>query len=240
MTIKHFGNTAILLELDNKISKGVSNTINVLYQRLKKESWLGVTNLIPAYTSLTIVFDPEVVESWTIVSRIKDLSYSKEDKPDISPRHINLPVCYDPYFGWDLIQTATSLGCNENDLIEQHCSVDYDVYMIGFLPGFPYLGLLPDQLECSRLDEPRKKVSQGSVAIAGRQTGIYPLDSPGGWRIIGNTPVPLFEPLSTNPFLIHRGDMVRFYAVTIDEHGDITERLTNGSLCKEDFIKSDD
>ena len=130
-----------------------------------------------------------------------------------------LPICYDPEFGFDLHEVSKNLGFTIDELIEKHTTNTYTVYGIGFLPGFMYLGGLPPELIIERKKEPRIKVPKGSVGLAGRQTGIYPQDSPGGWNIIGNCPIPIFDVDKEEPCFVKVGDKIRFESITKAEYG---------------------
>jgi KipI family sensor histidine kinase inhibitor len=170
----------------------------------------GVVNLHPAFASLLIDFDPRLrtyVEVEALVrARLADI----RDPPALESRTIEIPVVYGGDSGPDLLEVANHTGLDPARVIEMHTAPLYLVYFLGFAPGFPYLGGLPGELSTPRLQTPRKRVPAGSVAIGGSQTGIYPLASPGGWRIIGRTAARLFDPEANPPALLRPGDSVRF------------------------------
>ncbi|HMP87871.1 MAG TPA: 5-oxoprolinase subunit PxpB, partial [Lacibacter sp.] len=133
------------------------------------------------------------------------------------PRRLTLPVCYDPVFGTDLAQLEAELQLPAAEIVRLHSSRTYHVFLLGFTPGFPYMGILPPELHCRRKTTASQTVAAGSVAIAGTQTGIYPLSSPGGWNIIGRTPVSLVNPDQPSPFLLQPGDEVKFTPISREE-----------------------
>jgi len=175
----------------------------------------GILNLHPAYASLLVEFDPRHVESVSIEALIhRKMAEERSHVPEAS-RTIEIPVRYGGEFGPDLEDVATHTGLSAERVVELHCSVDYLVYFLGFAPGFAYLGGLPEELATPRISAPRKHVPAGSVAIGGNQTGVYPIVSPGGWRLIGRTEVKLFDPGAAEPVLLRMGDHLRFAAVVL-------------------------
>jgi inhibitor of KinA len=176
-----------------------------------------ILNLHPAYESLLIRFNP-LVESHAEIEALvrKQLQARLPDLPE--RKQLDVPVCYGGVFGPDLEEVARLTQLTPAEVIEIHSSVNYKVYFLGFAPGFPYLGGMDRRLVVPRLDSPRKEVARGSVGIAGEQTGIYPVSSPGGWRLIGRTPLRLFRPDEPNPSLILPGDWLRFRPISPDEY----------------------
>lgn len=178
--------------------------------------WLR--DLVPAYASLAVFFDPDAVDASTVArwldAKLADVSATSVDTPS---RCIEIPVAYGGAFGEDLDACASELGMSPDALIERHAAATYTVAMIGFAPGFPYLSGLHPALALPRLDTPRTRVPAGSVAIGGAQTGLYPRESPGGWRLIGRTPIRMFDPKRTSPSLLSPGDRVRFVVIGADK-----------------------
>jgi inhibitor of KinA len=166
---------------------------------------------------LLISFDPLVISPTEFEASVRDLLDRIDSAVILMARAVEIPVCYDAAFAPDLEFVATHNRISVNEAIRYHCSAEYLVYFLGFSPGFPYLGELPKLLVTPRLSTPRVKVPAGSVAIGGSQTGIYPVDSPGGWRIIGRTPARLFQPDGEPPTLLQMGDAVRFRPITREE-----------------------
>lgn len=182
----------------------------------------GVQNVQPAYCSITVLFQPELIEFASLSNLIFSLNNDlKKDKIGRGGNIIAVPVCYDDEYGLDLKELENELSLPKEKIISLHAAQEYQIYMVGFLPGFPYMGLLPEELNCSRKKIPRKLVPVGAVAIAGKQTGIYPIDSPGGWKIIGHTPLEIFNPEKKNPFLFKNGDRVKFKPVSKSEFLDL-------------------
>lgn len=219
ITKMHFhplGDQALVISFEEKISLEIHAQVVRLTHYLKSKKVEGILYYIPAYCSLTLGYDPGKWNFSDLSERILRFREKLENQPyEKTPgRSWQIPVCYDSPFGPDLESLAREKEVSRDQIIAWHSSKTYTVYMLGFLPGFVYLGELPEQLLCKRKKQPRTKVPARSVAIAGSQTGIYPLDAPGGWQIIGKTPVPVFFPRSETPFLFESGDQVRFVSVS--------------------------
>jgi inhibitor of KinA len=177
------------------------------------EGLRGILNLHPAYASVLVEFDPRVVESAAIEALIHQKMAAEADPRSAeAPRTVEIPVRYGGEFGPDLDDVARHTGLSTERVVELHSSADYLVYFLGFAPGFAYLGGLPPELTTPRISAPRKQVPAGSVGIGGNQTGVYPIVSPGGWRLIGRTSVKLFDPAAAEPVLLRMGDRLRFVA----------------------------
>jgi KipI family sensor histidine kinase inhibitor len=173
----------------------------------------GILNLHPAYTSVLIDFDPRLRSHAEVEALVRERIASHADTPQPEPRRIEIPVHYGGENGPDLGQVARHAGLTEERVVELHAKAEYLVYFVGFATCFPYLGGLPPELATPRLAAPRKHVPEGSVAIGGSQAGIYPLASPGGWRLIGRTRLKLFDRLASPPPLLRMGDRIRFVPV---------------------------
>ena len=222
--ISPLGDSALLISFGNDIEPGLNGVVLQLALKLNSEKLIGVKDIVPAYSSIGIYYDMiqiksgnpatafELVTNW-IQERVNDLDAIPAGKE----RKIEVPVCYSRKYGIDLDEMAEKLGLTIDQIIVLHTQKKYRVYMLGFLPGFAYMGEVDDRIALSRRDQPRLKVDAGSIGIAGKQTGIYPLDSPGGWQIIGKTPLKIFDKSSDDPVLFHPGDEVEFYSITEDE-----------------------
>ncbi|MEL6976096.1 MAG: 5-oxoprolinase subunit PxpB [Bacteroidota bacterium] len=217
LKISRFGEMAMLLEWPQEVNELILADILAFVEALKAQDrpeW----EYVPSYNSVTLItkskFDFEQEKAFLLNV------YSKRDgRQNTAKRHCwQLPVCYDSEFALDLPFVSEKTGLSEEEIIKLHTSEDYLVYGIGFLPGFLYLGGLPPSLEIPRLENPRLEVSPGAVGLAGKQTGIYPQNSPGGWNIIGNCPIPLFNPKLEPPCFVKVGDRIRFHAITKAEH----------------------
>jgi KipI family sensor histidine kinase inhibitor len=192
-----------------------------LLTSLQTETIEGIRNLHPAYCSLLIKFDPVKLDHNELQSRLVPRLARLEEMLPPTPRKIEIPVCYDEEFGPDLKDVATMHGMTLAQAIELHSSPTYTVYFLGFAPGFGYLGGLPKALASPRLATPRAKVPQGSVGIGGNQTAIYPFATPGGWRLIGRTPLAMFRRERTPMSLLQIGDQVRFRAISKEEFAEL-------------------
>jgi KipI family sensor histidine kinase inhibitor len=205
---------SLLVRFGHRITLDANQRVRKLLHLLESEPIEGVRNLHPAYCSLLVNFDVlklshdrlEVILR-RYVNRLEALSLAE-------PRHLDIPVCYGGEFGPDLSDVATLHSMTPDQVIELHSSVTYAVYFLGFVPGYPYLGELPPALATPRLATPRERVPPGSIAIGGSQTGVYPLATPGGWRLIGRTPVAMFRPDRDNMSLLSIGDRVRFVPIS--------------------------
>ena len=201
------GETAVVLELEPPVTLATQKRIWRLTQRLGEIP--EVVEAIPGMNNITVVLrNPHSLA----LDAIERLQRWWEESEALEPesRYIEIPVVYGTAAGPDLGEVARHAGLTEKQVVELHSSIDYVVWFLGFQPGFPYLGGLPEQLATPRRDEPRLQVPAGSVGIGGAQTGIYPLATPGGWQMIGHTPLPLFDPERDEPVLLRPGDTVRF------------------------------
>ena len=216
--IRHLGDRGLLVELGTRIDPTVNGLVQRLHQILARENLYGVVETVPAYGSLLVVYDPLQAAPEALAQQIEDLcDFDDADQPGELPRLIEVPVIYGGEDGPDLDGVAAYHELTIEEVIRLHSGTVYRVYMIGFTPGFPYMGQLPQALDTPRRETPRTHIPKGSVAIAQRQTGIYPVVSPGGWQIIGRTPLELFDPLQNKPSLLGMGDEVRFTSITAEE-----------------------
>lgn len=201
--------SSVLVQLGDSIDLATNQRVHSLAARLAQNPLDGVLETVPGYASLVVHYDPLVRAHAEITEWLAaHLNVEGQASPH-PPRRVEVPVIYD---GPDLPFVAQHCGLSVDEVIRLHSQSDYTVFMMGFMPGFPYLGKLPEALRVPRLETPRTHVPAGSVAIAGGQTGIYPQDSPGGWRLIGRTDLKLYDPQREPPFLFAPGDIVRFVA----------------------------
>jgi inhibitor of KinA len=205
--IQQLGDDALLVTFARAISWDVGARVRTVAQRIRDMHLPSVTDVVPAYTTLAVYFDSRLASYTVISSLIADLAEVMETEVEASSALIEIPVRYD---GPDLAEVAERTGLTQDDVIEKHCSRIYRAYMTGFAPGFTYLGDLDEALVLPRRTEPRVRVPAGSVAIAGVQTAVYPLVTPGGWHLIGTTSVAMFDVQRDPPALIRAGDSVRF------------------------------
>ncbi len=231
MIFQPFGDNALLINFEQVIDIQINQKVIELAQNIDAAQWQEITFLIPAYCSLTVGFNSEKVSYEVLVDKInllrKNNGSEKKRIPqdDKSTRILKIPVCYDTKFALDIEDVGEQKKLDCNEIITLHTATVYHVFMLGFLPGFPYLGSLKDELVSDRKEAPRMKVPSGSVGIAGNQTGIYPLEAPGGWQIIGRTPIDIFDAKLDNPFLFQVGDSVRFEPITLKRFFEIKEEV---------------
>ena len=211
------GDSALTIEFGNEIDPKINAHAIAFAETIVGQRWSGIHDIIPTYRSVTVHFDPLQWESATLAKKLKTLPRREPDQAEPPGILHEIPVLYGDEWGQDLEEVATFAGLQPAEAIALHASVLYRVYMLGFSPGFPYLGLVPGQLAMPRRATPRTKVPAGSVGIADRQTGIYPTETPGGWQIIGRTPISLYRKTRTNTFLLKPGDRVRFKPIMRDE-----------------------
>ena len=209
---------AITIEFSAAISEATNLQVIALQHAIESNPFKGFIECVPAYGSLTVYFS-EQVSTAAVRSWLSDLNAQISDTIDPSStpgRKISIPVCYDPSLGVDLPWVSSHLNLSLEEIISLHTSVAYRVYMIGFIPGFPYMGTLPERLEVPRKHTPSLKTPMGSVAIAGKQTGIYPAEVPGGWQVIGRTPLKMFNPTKSPCSFLNAGDIVEFKPITLE------------------------
>ena len=216
------GDHAYTLDLGQHIDVGTNRFIIRLFKSLQHNKPSFILDIIPAYSSITIVYDPlalphEDPEEIIHLCFTDAIHLSALDQSNHHSFVIRIPVCYHPSIAPDLEALCSKLKMNTDSFIAIHTAKPYRVFMNGFLPGFAYMGSVDNRIASPRHQNPRKVVPAGSVGIAGNQTGIYPLDSPGGWQLIGKTTVSLFDPLSDSPCLLQPGDEVVFYPISLDE-----------------------
>lgn len=207
------GDKAITVQFENSISLEVHSKVLAFTRLLDELKVKGISEWVPAFSSVTIYYDPLIISYSEMIS-ILESNREKISSPSSNKKNIvEIPVCYGGEFGPDLEEVAKHSKLSPEEVIQIHSSKDYLVYMIGFAPGFPYLGGMDERIATPRRITPRKKVIAGSVGIAGPQTGIYSLTSPGGWQIIGRSSLCLFDLKKEKPSLLQMGDFVRFKPV---------------------------
>lgn len=213
------GDTAVEILWQGLADQSLISANVAAARRFEEQPVEGLIAAVPGFSSLTIHFDPLVWDSWEeIHRRLRAALLGLELEASAAGRVVELPVCYCEAFALDLEAVGESTGLTGGEIVRLHSEADYVVRMIGFMPGFPYLAGLPAALQVPRKERPRLEVPAGSVAIAGNQAGIYPVSSPGGWQVIGRTPIGLFDPRAANPAMLQAGDRVRFRPVSLDEY----------------------
>lgn len=220
------GDHAITITWGNSITVVANQQVMAVYHYLCERKIAGVLDLIPAYSSLTLVYDLAALIKKNqdrsvyamMESQLQEAAGSVKLETDTVSHKKVIPVCYDLSLAPDLSELAALHQLTVEEVIQLHTAQTYRVYMIGFLPGFAYMGSVDARIRTARKSSPRTKVPAGSVGIAGEQTGIYPLDSPGGWQLIGQTPLPLFDASQTDPCLLQPGDEVQFCSISLTEY----------------------
>lgn len=223
------GDSSLLIEFGDEISPEINRRITAAVQLMRQQRIEGVVDMIPAFCSLLINYDPRIVSYEQMVRRMRQLIKLDVQADQSIRKVIEIPVCYGGEFGPDIENVAGNAGISAEEVIRIHSSRDYLIYMLGFLPGFAYLGGLDERIHTPRLPDPRIKIRAGSVGIGGSQTGIYPLDSPGGWQLLGITPVKVYDPSREKPILYEAGDYIRFVPVDVKEYGRIRDQVENGT-----------
>ncbi|WP_439696762.1 5-oxoprolinase subunit PxpB [Mucilaginibacter sp. AW1-7] len=228
--IYYLSETAVTVEFGQQIAEELLNAVNSLNLLLHQQPFPGFNTTVPAYSTLTVFYDPVIVIKSDLPGAgcfakvsgyLDDLKFQKKTAKPAGGDTITIPVCYGGGFGPDLEEVADSHHIGIAEVIKLHSAATYKVYMIGFVPGFAYLGGMDERLATPRKATPRKLVPAGAVGIAGQQTGIYPLDTPGGWQIIGQTPLKMFDRDRGQPSLLKAGDMVVFKAIDIQEFNEL-------------------
>ncbi|HEX5651872.1 MAG TPA: 5-oxoprolinase subunit PxpB [Chitinophagaceae bacterium] len=222
------GDTALVVDFGNRIDEDLNRRVIQYCRHLKTAAIPGTLEIVPAYSSITLYYDPVAISKSvpagsTIQAWVKEkLTTALEQEWETTAtkeRQIRIPVCYEEGFAPDLALLAAQRNLSSEEVIRIHSNHTYRVYMLGFLPGFTYMGKVDEAIAIPRKPQP-VPVQPGSVGIAGRQTGVYPLASPGGWYIIGRTPIKLFDGTRENPVLLEPGDSVQFFSISKDEFTD--------------------
>ena len=230
--ISSLGETALIIDFGNTIDESINKLVHSLFYQLQNDPIPGVIEAVPGYSSLTIYYDILFIRN-TLNKQTTAFEWVSESLKKIIPKEnietgdpqilIKVPVCYEIEYAPDLDFIASQNKISPDEVIYLHTSTTYHIYMLGFLPGFAYMGMVDEKISSPRKQKP-VFVEAGSIGIAGKQTGIYPFRSQGGWQIIGRTPLKLFDKEKINPVLFKAGDKVQFYSITKDEFEDIKSR----------------
>ena len=235
------GEQGIVVEFGTVIDAKIIEKVHLLASILKTKSDLYIKEVVPTYRSLLIYYDALYIDFYKLKAAIEKEVIGLADLGSTKAvgRLIRIPVCYGDTYGPDIEFVAQHNGLTVDEVIKIHTEAAYQVYMIGFTPGFPYLGGMSPKISTPRLEVPRTKIPKGSVGIAGNQTGFYPIESPGGWRIIGRTPIEGFNPKAKEPFVFNAGDYLQFVSISEAEFEDIRKSVEAGKyiLAIEPFIK---
>lgn len=204
------GDSSLVMEFGNTISPLINAKIRSLVNSIEKSNIAGIKELIPTYRSIQVIYDPLCIGYEELIQKLTEIGNSIGEGETDSYRIVEIPTLYGGEYGPDIDFVAKHNGISVEEVIKIHSSTDYLLYMLGFTPGFGYLGGMSEKIAAPRLQIPRTKIPAGSTGVAGTQTGIYPIDSPGGWQLIGRTPIKLYDPLANPPVLLNAGDYIRF------------------------------
>ena len=211
------GQNALITYFGDELSEAVSAQLTAAANQLsaRRPDWL--VDLIPSYASLLVIFDLDLIQHAEVQATLRDIIEQADTTDTVAGKQVTLPVYYSEQSGPDLARVAENAGLSIDEVVKRHQAITYRVYAIGFAPGFAYLGEIDERLATPRLDTPRLSVPKGSVAIADRQTAVYPAASPGGWNLIGLCPTPMFNPAMDPPMPLASGDLVTFEAISQTE-----------------------
>ena len=230
-TLKRYGDSALLIEWPSEISEVILAEIIEVQRSMENQLSSVLIETVNAYNSLTVIYDQEKIGFNDLEVKINTIIQSIKKGKSRHPHYVwEIPVCYDDHFGIDLYEIALAKKMSKEEIISLHVDTTYLVHFIGFLPGFLYLGGLHPDLHFPRKSTPRLKISKGAVAIGGQQTGIYPSESPGGWNIIGSSPVVLFNVYEDPPCVIKPGDSVKFYSIDIKTYASLKKDAEDGRI----------
>jgi KipI family sensor histidine kinase inhibitor len=217
--ILNAGDSCIVVEFGNSIDLEINARVQALRGEIEKNPFRGLVETVPTYRSLTVCFDPLLAPDGLdkLLQRMAEETQNVKSGEDGKRKLLVIPTCYEGNFAPELEKVATNAGISTDEVIRRHSANDCYCYMLGFTPGFAYLGGMDMSLETPRLKEPREKIPAGSVGIAGKQTGIYPIESPGGWNLIGKTPLRMFDPLRNPAIFLEAGMWMRFVPIDMAE-----------------------
>ncbi len=226
LTVEPLGDSALLIQFGDAIDESVNAAVHAAALALEQHPFEGFVECVPSFTTLTVYYDLMHLKAWPanqtafecvramVTDRLRNCEKASANPAQV----VEIPVCYGGEHGPDLTYVAEKNGLSEGEVIRIHAEQEYLVYALGFAPGFPYLGGVPERIAAPRKVTPRLHIPAGSVGIAGTQTGIYPLNTPGGWQIIGRTPLALFRPEQELPVLLRSGQRIRFKAISAEEY----------------------
>ncbi|MBR1811032.1 MAG: 5-oxoprolinase subunit PxpB [Clostridia bacterium] len=223
------GDSAVTVQFGDVISPEINARVASAAARLADMRLDGIEDIIPTYRSFTVCYDPCAIDSGALLHALRKACKAKKDMNSGKKTVFYIPVAYGSEFGPDLHNVAAHAGITPLEVVRRHATREYMIYMLGFLPGFPYLSGMDPSLETPRLENPRTAIPVGAVGIGGKQTGIYPIASPGGWNLIGRTPVRPYDPQQAPPVIYKAGDIIRFVPITRAEYTRIAAEVKNGA-----------
>lgn len=223
------GDSAVTVQFKNEISREVNSCVTSLCTEIEQNKIRGVTEYIPTFCSVSVLYDCTLISAQKLKNKLEKIVKNIKITTSRKAKLYEIPVCYDDKFALDIKNVCNHCGLTKDEVIALHSGKDYLIYMLGFLPGFAYLGGMDSKLVTPRLDSPRAEIFEGAVGIGGEQTGIYPAPSPGGWQLIGKTPVKVYDKNRENPILYSSGDCIRFVPIDIEEYDRIEKCVKAGA-----------
>lgn len=223
------GDSAVTVQFKNEISKEVNSYVTSLCAEIENNKIKGVIEYIPTFCSVSVLYDCTLISAKKLISKLEKIIKNIKITTSRKAKLYEIPVCYDDCFALDMGNVCEHSHLTREEVIARHSGRDYLIYMLGFLPGFAYLGGMDEALATPRLDSPRSEIFEGAVGIGGEQTGIYPVASPGGWQLIGKTPVKVYDKERKNPILYSSGDYIRFVPVSLAEYNQIETQINTGT-----------
>lgn len=227
------GDRALIIKFSDTIDSETNNCIRSFCSLLERKRIEGIVEVVPTFNSLSVYYNPCIIKGDKLIKKLSSLLKKSSNNSQGDGTTYIIPVLYGGKWGEDLNDVAAHANLTAEEVVKIHSSTDYLIYMLGFLPGFAYLGGLDKRIVTPRLDTPRTKIHAGAVGIGGEQTGIYPLDSPGGWRLIGTTPVKIYDAKRDEPILYKAGDKIRFKPVTEEEFEIIKKQVEDNTYTVE-------
>lgn len=227
------GDSAMVVEFGTEIDDEINKHVMILSKLIKEKKIKGVREVLPTFRSLMIFYDYKKISFGKLKRIVEKMETMQGNTSDDKFRTLLVPCCYDQKFGLDLEDMTALCDLSKEEIIKLHSEVDYKIYMLGFLPGFVYLGGLNPKICAPRLNTPRTKIPKGSVGIGGTQTGVYPVDSPGGWRLIGSTPIDFYNPKLEKPILCNAGEKIKFVPISAGEYDQIKNDVEKGTYIQQ-------
>ncbi|MGL5054910.1 MAG: 5-oxoprolinase subunit PxpB [Fusobacteriaceae bacterium] len=232
------GDSALIIEVGNEISPEINFKLKKITEYLDALENDFITDLLPTYKSMIVYYNPLKISFDSLKKIIEEgLDTEKAEGNALRKEIVEIPVLYGGEYGLDIENIASHNKISVEEVIKIHTSEEYLIYMLGFTPGFPYLGGMSKKIATPRLETPRVKIPAGSVGIAGEQTGVYPIESPGGWQLLGRSPLEFFSPLKERPFLLKAGDYIKFKSISQEEYDEIKKEIISGNYVEKRYLK---
>lgn len=232
------GDSALIIEVGKDISPEINFKLKKITEYLDSLENDFITDLLPTYKSMIVYYNPLKISFDSLKKIIEEgLDTEKVEGNELRKEIVEIPVLYGGEYGLDIENIANHNKISVEEVIKIHTSEEYLIYMLGFTPGFPYLGGMSKKIATPRLETPRVKIPAGSVGIAGEQTGVYPIESPGGWQLLGRSPLEFFSPLKEKPFLLKAGDYIKFKSISQEEYDEIKKEIISGKYVEKRYLK---